>query len=140
MTEPIKLPDLEGMAEAFSRVIEAHRDRFGPFCNPIAADAAIALRELRSLRFAVEQNTAELLKELTTLQRWYADVSMRAEKAEAEVERLRAELARLTKLPSPPPLWDKGCPVCGIGSQPGVYGVVCARGDCPTRVTCGVTK
>ena len=59
----------------------------------------------------------------------------RAEKAEAEVERLRAELARLTKLPSPPPLWGKGCPVCGIGNQPGVYGVVCARGDCPTRVT-----
>jgi hypothetical protein len=60
--------------------------------------------------------------------------------ANAEIERLRAELARLTKLPSPPPLWGKGCPVCGIGSKPGVYGVVCVRGDCPTRVTCGVTK
>jgi small-conductance mechanosensitive channel len=61
-------------------------------------------------------------------------------KLRAEVERLRAELARLTKPPSPPPLWGKGCPVCGMFSQPGVYGVVCARGDCPTRVTCGVTK
>ena len=71
----------------------------------------------------------------------------------AEVERLRAELDRRTTLnpakemlgwtpkePSPLPLWGKGCPVCGIGSQPGVYGVVCARGDCPTRVTCGEPK
>jgi hypothetical protein len=63
-----------------------------------------------------------------------------------EVERLRAELARLKKLPSPLPsplpLWDKGCSVCGIGSQsiPGVYGFVCVRGDCPTQFTCGVPK
>jgi uncharacterized small protein (DUF1192 family) len=67
-----------------------------------------------------------------------AEKRWQIERAElkAEVERLRAELARLTTLPSPPPLWNKGCRVCGIGSQPGVYGVVCARGDCPTRVTC----
>ena len=67
MTEPIKLP-------------------------PIPEHVQILFRDdLRTYaRLAVEQNTAELLRELTTLHRWYADVSMRAEKAEAEVERLRA--------------------------------------------------
>jgi hypothetical protein len=105
-------------------------------------------------RDQVEQATAELRAEVERLRemagKWeslfqaqarLSEVAQkRAEKARAEVERLRAELARLTKLPSPPPLWGKGCPVCGMFSQPGVYGVVCARGDCPTRVTCGVTK
>jgi predicted nuclease with TOPRIM domain len=68
MTEPIKLPPLPALVSA------------------MITDYAT---------LAVKQNTAELLKELTTLQRWYADVSMRAEKAEAEVERLREELDRL---------------------------------------------
>jgi uncharacterized small protein (DUF1192 family) len=71
----------------------------------------------------------------------------------AEVERLRAELERRTtldpakemlgwtpKLPSPPPLWGKGCPVCGLGAGGTATGYVCQRGDCPTRVTCGVPK
>ena len=49
-----------------------------------------------------------------------------------KLERVEAE--RLKKLPSPLPLWG-GCPVCSIGSKPGVCGVVCTRGDCPTRVT-----
>jgi hypothetical protein len=61
-------------------------------------------------------------------------------KAYIERDEARAELARLALLPPQRPLWEKGCPVCGIGSKPGVYGVVCVRGDCPTRVTCGVAK
>ena len=51
-----------------------------------------------------------------------------------ELERIEAE--RLKKLPSPPPLWGKGCPVCGMGANGRATGVVCNRGDCPTRVTC----
>ena len=35
------------------------------------------------------------------------------------------------------PLYTNGCPVCGLGGFRGeVKGVVCARGNCPTRVTC----
>ncbi len=71
-----------------------------------------------------------------------AEKRWQVERAElrAEVERLRAELARLMKLPPPPPLWGKGCPVCGIGSESSVWGLVCCRGDCPNRVTCGEPK
>jgi len=68
------------------------------------------------------------------------ELEAEVEKLEAEVERLREELARLTKLPSPPPLWGKGCPVCGLGARGTATGYVCQRGDCPTRVTCGETK
>lgn len=41
--------DLDAMAEAFSRVIEAHHSSTHPFHNPIDADAKIALRTLRGL-------------------------------------------------------------------------------------------
>jgi len=55
----------------------------------------------------------------------------------AEVERLREEITQMKKFP-PPPLVAKGCPVCGLGSQPGtVTNYACTRGDCPIRVTCG---
>jgi hypothetical protein len=57
----------------------------------------------------------------------------------AQVQEARAELARLTTLPSPP-LWGKGCPVCGLGAGGKVTGLVCVRGDCPTNAICGVTK
>jgi hypothetical protein len=95
-----------------------------------------AAAELRRLHAEVER--AEAIVSVYMSERNQARDQIIAYRA--EVERLRAELARLTKLPSPPPLWGKGCPVCGIGSQPGVYGFVCARGDCPTRVTCGGMK
>jgi hypothetical protein len=81
MTEPIKLPDLEGMAEAFSRVIEAHRERTSPFYSPAVSDADVALRELRSLRFAIEQATADLQVALRTSQSTACKV----------IERLQAE-------------------------------------------------
>ena len=47
----------------------------------------------------------------------------------------RVEVERQTRAYSQP-IYTTGCPVCSIGSKPGVYGVVCARGDCPTRATC----
>jgi hypothetical protein len=39
--------DLDGMVEAFSRVIEAHHSSKHPFHNPIDTDAKMALRILR---------------------------------------------------------------------------------------------
>lgn len=33
---------------------------------------------------------------------------------------------------------QRGCQVCGIGANGETVGYVCTRGDCPTRVTCGV--
>jgi hypothetical protein len=39
--------DLDGMVEAFNRVIEDHHDRSNPFHDPINADAMTALRFLR---------------------------------------------------------------------------------------------
>ena len=86
MSEPIKLPPIE----IFDK---------GPWAwkGQEFTGAELDAVAFAKYRLAVEQNTAELLRELTTLHRWYADVSMRAEKAEAEVERLRAELARLTR-------------------------------------------
>lgn len=39
--------DLDGMVEAFSRVIEAHYSSKSPFHNPIDTDAKMALRILR---------------------------------------------------------------------------------------------
>ena len=51
--EPVQEPvawtgyDLDGMVEAFSRVIEAHHSSKHPFHNPIDMDAKIALRILR---------------------------------------------------------------------------------------------
>lgn len=39
--------DLDGMVEAFHRVIEAHANKNNPFHNPIDADAQMALRILR---------------------------------------------------------------------------------------------
>ena len=86
--EMIKLPDLEGMAEAFSRVIEAHMDRAGPFYSPAASDATVALRELRSLRAAVERATADIVTEATNLMHECADLR-------AEVERLRGVLTSI---------------------------------------------
>ena len=77
MTEPIKLPDFEGMEKAFHRLVEAHHDKRSPFHSPVVDDAMIALRELRGARLAVERATAE---------------------HRAEVERLREELDRLTTL------------------------------------------
>jgi hypothetical protein len=51
--EPVQEPvawsgyDLDGMVEAFSRVIEAHHSSKHPFHNPIDTDAKMALRILR---------------------------------------------------------------------------------------------
>ena len=51
--EPVQEPvawsgyDLDGMVEAFSRVIEAHHSSKHPFHNPIDMDAKMALRILR---------------------------------------------------------------------------------------------
>ena len=53
LAEPVQEPvawtgyDLEGMVEAFSRVIEAHHSSKHPFHNPIDMDAQMALRILR---------------------------------------------------------------------------------------------
>jgi hypothetical protein len=49
--------DLDGMAEAFSRVIEAHHSSKYPFQNPIDMDAKIALRILRGLIPAMKTYT-----------------------------------------------------------------------------------
>jgi len=91
MTEPIKLPPME----IFDKGTWVWK---GQEFTGAELDAAAFAK----YRLAVEQNTAELLKELTTLQRWYAacasggaDVTARAEKAEAEVEKLRAALGAM---------------------------------------------
>lgn len=34
------------------------------------------------------------------------------------------------------PRYTNGCPVCGMGANGRATGVLCNRGDCPTRVTC----
>ena len=53
--EPVQEPvawsgyDLDGMVEAFSRVIEAHHSSKHPFHDPIDTDAKMALRILRGL-------------------------------------------------------------------------------------------
>jgi hypothetical protein len=77
MTEPIKLPPYLLAGTLVREGVNKHRAR----------DIEQWMNE--EVALAVEKATAELLRELTILQRWYADVSMRAEKAEAEVERLR---------------------------------------------------
>jgi len=41
--------DLDGMVEAFHRVIEEHHSKTNPFNDPVNKDAMIALRELRGL-------------------------------------------------------------------------------------------
>ena len=50
--------DLDGMVEAFSRVIEAHYQRANPFQNPIDMDAQMALRVLRGFIPAMKAYTA----------------------------------------------------------------------------------
>jgi len=72
MTEPIKLPPGLLAVTLVREGVNKHRAR----------DIEQWMNE--KMAQAVEQNTAELLKELTILQRWYEDVLMRAEKAEAE--------------------------------------------------------
>lgn len=52
MLEFVNGYDLDAMAEAFSRVIEAHYSSKHPFHNPINMDAQMALRILR--RFIME--------------------------------------------------------------------------------------
>ncbi len=49
--------DLDGMAEAFSRVIEAHHSSKHPFHTPIDMDAKMALRILRGLIPAMKAYT-----------------------------------------------------------------------------------
>ena len=50
--------DLDGMVEAFSRVIEARYQRANPFQNPIDMDAQMALRILRGFIPAMKAYTA----------------------------------------------------------------------------------
>ena len=104
MTEPIKLPPLT--VKMLMDVFGSHAD-IPPalLCTSWKDGIDIDETSMRAqmlveayARLAVEQNTAELLRELTTLHRWYADVSMRAEKAEAEVERLRFVLRGTVEL------------------------------------------
>ena len=127
MSEPIKLPPIPATLVQLG---------YGFLAEEYATDA-------------VEQATADLHAEVEKLRAELARMVRRAGQSKAHRDEVGAELKRLTTLPCsaahappppPPPLWSKGCPVCGIGCQSGVYGVVCARGDCPTRVTCEVTK
>lgn len=57
--------DLDGMAEAFYRVIEAHATKDSPFYNPVNSDAMMALRVLRGLISAMKQYTPPQRKPLT---------------------------------------------------------------------------
>jgi hypothetical protein len=58
--------DLDGMVEAFSRVIEAHHSSKHPFHDPIDTDAKMALRILRGLIPAMKAYAAPpQLKPLT---------------------------------------------------------------------------
>lgn len=50
--------DLDSMAEAFSRVIEAHHSNRHPFHNPLDMDARMALRILRGFLPAMKAFTA----------------------------------------------------------------------------------
>ena len=50
--------DLDGMVEAFSRVIEAHHSSKHPFHNPIDMDARMALRILRGFIPAMKAHAA----------------------------------------------------------------------------------
>ena len=49
--------DLDGMVEAFHRVIEEHHSRKNPFHDPVNGDAMLALRELRGLIAYMKRNT-----------------------------------------------------------------------------------
>ena len=49
--------DLDGMVEAFHRVIEEHYSRNNPFHDPVNGDAMLALRELRGLVAYMKRNT-----------------------------------------------------------------------------------
>jgi len=147
MTEPIKLPPLP-LEDALMRAYyytETGEWRYPETCNEWDRWHAVA----KVATLAVEQATADLHAEVEKLRAELARMVRRAGQSKAHRDEVGAELKRLTTLPCsaahappppPPPLWSKGCPVCGIGCQSGVYGVVCARGDCPTRVTCEVTK
>ena len=55
--------------------------------------------------------------------------------AGAAAERERIEAGRQPHIYSQP-IYTNGCPVCGMGANGRATGVVCNRGDCPTRVTC----
>jgi len=54
--------DLDGMVEAFDRLIEAHFFRKNPFHNPIDADAQMALRILRGFIPYMKQYTTPQLQ------------------------------------------------------------------------------
>ena len=58
--------DLDGMVEAFSRVIESHYQRANPFQNPIDMDAQMALRILRGFIPAMKAYTAPPQRKLLT--------------------------------------------------------------------------
>ena len=49
--------NLDGMVEAFHRVIEEHHSRKNPFHDPVNGDAMLALRELRGLIAYMKRNT-----------------------------------------------------------------------------------
>ena len=50
--------DLDGMCEAFHRLIEAHANLRSPFHQPVCANAQLALRELRDIAASIKRHNS----------------------------------------------------------------------------------
>jgi hypothetical protein len=87
----------------------------------------------------------EIIKELDILTEKVRHAQERMDVVQKENEYLKSLVNQLaSRIPHPTPTWvqhspvplPKGCSTCGLGADGKVYGYVCNRTDCPTKVTC----
>ncbi|MCA3072837.1 MAG: hypothetical protein IOD11_20675 [Rhodocyclaceae bacterium] len=98
MSDPIKLPEPLQLADALSGVMYSAD-------HVVKAAALLRTQHAQLLEWEAKATTWLLSPEAATRLDGYRELGARVAKAEAKVERLRAELARLTTL-RPASEWD----------------------------------